>query len=88
MHRLLDEELSKVEVARRLGRSRQTIYNWLAEGKGRPRPRAARASKLDPYKPFLDSRLQEYDLPSTVLLKEIREQGCTGQITILREYVG
>jgi transposase len=86
MHRLLDEGLSKVEVARRLGRSRQTIYNWLAEGKD-PRPKAARASKLDPYKPFLDSRLQEYDLPATGLLKEIREQGYTGQITILREYV-
>lgn len=85
MYRLLKEGLAKAEIARRLGRSRQTIYNWLRQGPA-AKPRQ-RLSKLDPFKPYLKTRLERFDLPSTVLLREIREKGYTGGLTILREYV-
>lgn len=86
MYRLIDEGMSIAAVARLLGRSRQTLYNWLKRGR-EPAVRARRASKLDPFKPYLESRLERFDLPATVLLKEIRERGYTGGMTILREFV-
>ena len=85
MQRLLEEGESVSQVARRLGRTRQTIYNWI-DGKtseaGRRRP-----SKLDPFRPYIESRLERFDLPATVLLDELRERGYTGGITILRDLV-
>lgn len=86
MKRWLDENMSIAATARRLGRSRQTIYNWKAKGEkaGERRPRK---SKLDPYKSYIESRLEEYDLPATVLLEEIRKKGYAGGITILRDFV-
>lgn len=81
--------MSKAAVARHLGRCRQTIYNWLKaeEEEKEEAPKAARPSKLDPYKPYLDNRLERFDLPATVLLEEIKTRGYRGGITILREYV-
>ena len=72
MHRLLEEGMTKAAVARQIGCSRQTLYNWLEEP-AEPQPPCCRPSKLDPYKPYIRSRLQRYDLPATVLLREIRE---------------
>lgn len=70
-------------IARRLGRSRQTLYNWL-NGKTQPEARK-RPSKLDSFREYIASRLEKYDLPAPVLLGELRERGYTGGITILRE---
>ena len=86
MNRWLKEGLSKTEIARRLGRSRQTIYNWIENG-APDKSRANRPSKLDPYKTYIEGRLETFDLPATVLLREIRKKGYTGGITILREFV-
>ena len=86
MHRLFDEGMSKAAVAQQLGRSRQTIYNWLQK-KDAPASSRARPSKLDAYKPYIDSRLERFDLPATVVLGEIQAQGYEGGITILRDYV-
>jgi transposase len=44
-----------------------------------------RPSKLDPYRRYIESRLERFDLPATVLLREIRKQGYDGGVTILRE---
>lgn len=47
-------------------------------------------SKLDPFKDYLKQRIETAKLewiPATVLLKEIRTQGYTGQISILRTYI-
>jgi transposase len=84
MKLLLEEGLSKTEAARRLGCSRQTIYNQLARGDDEEEPRR-RPSKLDEHQRYIESRLERYDLPATVLLQEIRERGYEGGITILRE---
>ncbi len=86
MHQLLREGVKKAEIARRLGLSRQTIYNWLKSGNEEEKP-ARRASKLDPFTSYINSRLERFDVPATVLLEEIRARGYDGGITILRDYV-
>lgn len=75
----------KAVIARRYGVSRQSVYNVLnasSEGK-----KGARPSKLDPFKEHVKARLQEFDLPATVLLREIKELGYGGGISILKEFV-
>lgn len=46
-----------------------------------------RPSKLDAFKGYVADRLAEFDLPATVLLREIRERGYAGGITIPKEFV-
>jgi len=86
MKQLLEEKLSITEVARRLSCSRQTIYNNMDRDEDEVKPRH-RPSKLDGYRKYIEMRLEKFDLPATVLLREIREQGYEGGITILREAV-
>ena len=86
LKRLVREKVPKAQMARQLGVSRQTIYNWLEKLDDDPRP-VARPSKLDPFKPYLESRLESFDIPATVLLEELRERGYAGGITILRDLV-
>ena len=78
-------------IARELGVSRTTVRKYLrsqsAPGYG---PRAPRASKLDAYKCYIESRIKAAHpqwIPSSVLLREIRELGYGGGWTILRDYV-
>jgi transposase len=81
----MSEKVPIAEIARRLGRSRQTIYNQLKREE--PTSARKRTSKLDEYKPYLESRLARFDLPATVLLEEIRRKGYDGGLSILKEYV-
>ena len=41
----------------------------------------------DRFRSFIESRLERFDLPATVLLRELRAKGYEGGITILRELV-
>ena len=69
MRQLLEQGLNKSAVAKRLGISRRTLYNWIAAGElaRDPEdrelqygPRPPRPSTLDPYKERIDARLAEY----------------------------
>ena len=85
MKREVLDGVPKAAVARRYGVSRQSVYNVLnanSEAKKVPRP-----SKLDPFKGYVADRLAEFDLPATVLLREIKELGYGGGISILKEFV-
>jgi len=86
MHRLMREEVPITEIARRLGRSRQTIYNWKREKEEGSR-RQIRKSKLDRYITYIENRLESFDLPASVLHRELVQRGYEGGITILREAV-
>jgi len=86
MKQLLREDVPKAQVARQLGVSRQTLYNWIDEPDDKTGP-ARRPSKLDPFKPYIQGRLERFNLPATVLLREIQNQSYGGGITILRDYV-
>lgn len=78
--------VSKTQIARQCGVSRQTVYNRLACNELGPRPRRPRASKLDPFKSYIRARLEKFDLPATSLLRELRARGFTGGLSILRQY--
>ena len=88
MQKMLRDKVPIAVIARQLAVSRQTIYNWKdqmdreEESEKKPRP-----SKLDPFRAYIASRLERFDLPATVLLREITAKGYTGGITILRERV-
>jgi transposase len=91
--RYLAREGEKIAtLARRFGLSRQTIYNQLkrttdhATGRTATErtPRKRRPSALDPFRDYIRARLEQFDLPATVLFRELKAQGYTGGMTILR----
>jgi len=89
MRQLLREGVPIARIARELGVSRQTVSNWIAPERAgvTEHRRRRRTSKLDPHRAYVESRLERFDLPATVLLRELRKRGYTGGITILRELV-
>jgi transposase len=84
---LVQQGVAKSRIAERLGISRQSVYNHLARTEPFPKPRPQRPSKLDAFKEHIRARLERYDLPATVLLRELTAMGYEGGITILREFV-
>ena len=79
-------------IARQLGVSRNTVRRYLKQKATMPSysERAARASKLDPFKDYLHQRIDAahpHWIPATVLLMEIKDRGYTGGITILKSYL-
>jgi len=79
------------EIARQMGVSRNTVRKYL---RGEPEPgyaaRPPRAGKLDPYKAYLQERIEAARpqwIPATVLDREIRELGYQGSIRLLRYFV-
>jgi transposase len=91
----LEQEIPKAEIARRLGISRETIYAMIRKGEldrdpaeVRYSPRPPTQTKLDPFKPILAARLEEFpELTAVRLFEEIRAAGYTGGLTQLRDYL-
>jgi transposase len=81
------EGVPKAEVARRLGVCRQTVYNHVNREGPYKKPRKGRVSKLDGYKDYIEGRLKNFDLPGSVLLREIRARGYRGGKTILDDFI-
>ncbi len=79
-------------ISRQLGIARNTVRNYLRDQARSPSygPREERPSKLDPFKPYLLERIaaaKPYWIPATVLFREIKEQGFTGQEGIVKNYI-
>lgn len=78
-------------IAKELGLAVNTVRKYLVQNDGpQYKPRVPRKGKLDAFKGYLERRLQSAApelLPAPVLFREIKEQGFTGQITILRDYL-
>ncbi|MFY0543911.1 IS21 family transposase [Brevibacillus sp. H7] len=88
LHTMRAEGKSIREIARQTGHSRNTVRRYL-RGEFIPEKgtRKSRGSKLDPFKPFLQERLQEGIYNCEVLFELLREKGYTGGRTILKDYV-
>jgi transposase len=74
-------------IARQVGIDRKTARKYaglLSYPKDR---RKGKESKLDPYKAYLDAKLQEAPYTSTRLFREIRIQGFTGSYFLVQRYV-
>lgn len=79
-------------ISRQLGISRNTVRSYLRDFAKSPHygPRAARPSKLDPFKPYLHERIdaaKPYWIPATVLCRELQTQGYDGQEGLVKQYI-
>jgi transposase len=88
IQQLCYQGLSRSEIARRMGLDRKTVRKYLKKETGLPVSRSRhRSSLLDGFKDYLQKRLTQGCTNGEVLYREIREQGYTGHITILRDYI-
>jgi transposase len=79
--------LSKREIARRTGKSRNTVDRMLEQKTPQPFQKPRRISCLDPYKPYLTARWLEYGLTAPRLLEEVRAQGYTGCLNLVQRFL-
>lgn len=79
-------------ISRKLGISRNTVRKYLKQSNAMPayKARSTKPSKLDAFKPYLLERIaaaKPHWIPGVVLLREAQEQGYSGGITVLREFI-
>lgn len=78
-------------ICRETGLTRNTVRRYLRNpGAVRYGPRAPRPTKLEPFKAYLEERVQAARpawIPATVLLREIRERGYDGGISQLKAFL-
>lgn len=92
IHVLKRQGLGIRAIARKLGVSRNTVREYL-RNKSRSAgyaKRPCRGSKLDPFKEYLNERVEAARpkwIPATVLLRELRAQGYEGGISIVKNYL-
>ncbi|MBT7298225.1 MAG: IS21 family transposase [Victivallales bacterium] len=81
--------LSLRAISRVLGCSRHTVRKYLSSPTSVPQygPRPKRPSKLDPFKAYIDTRLEAGVWNAQVLLRELRGRGYPGGYTILTDYL-
>lgn len=76
------------QISRELGISRNTVKKYLREGPSEDkRVGSKRSSKLDAYKACIRDLLSNGILNATVIFNRLAEQGYTGGISILKEYL-
>lgn len=79
------------QIAREMGMARNTVRRYLREQRSaRYGPRRPRPCKLDPYKGFVQKRIEQARpdwIPATVLLREIQAEGYAGGISQLKAYL-
>jgi transposase len=93
----LEQGWTKIAIAEHLGIDRRTISRWLQSGQldrdldtepVRYTPRPPVPTKLDTYKPLIETRLAQYPRLSAVrLFAEARAAGYTGSLTQLKVFV-
>lgn len=87
IHKLHALGYTITQIARELNLDRKTIRSHLAR-KDPPRyQRGPRPSKLDPYRPWIRTRLETAPLTAKRLLRELRPLGYTGGYSILKSFV-
>lgn len=92
VHILHKQGLSQRAIAKELGMSRNTVKRHL-HSSGEPKYSQRQTqppSKLAPYKAYVKQRRNQaapHHIPSTVIYREIVEQGYAGSLSLLRRYV-
>lgn len=81
--------LSICAIAVMTGFDRKTIRRYLANPGAVPRygPRPKRAGKLEPFKSYIEERLDAGVWNAAVLLRELREHGYQGGYTSIKDYL-
>ncbi len=85
----LHEGVSKSEIARSLGINWRTVQRVEKEGIISSVPKEKKGSILDPYKDYIIARFDQGNGVTNCvkLLREIKQQGYPGQISVLRDFV-
>src|SRR5579871_6563200 len=85
---LLRDGVAISEIARRTGCDRKTIRK-LRDQPAHPMParRRPRPGLLDPYKSYLEQRVARGVLNASKLYAEIRRQGYSGGVAVVRRFV-
>ncbi|WP_051276694.1 IS21 family transposase, partial [Desulfovirgula thermocuniculi] len=86
IHTYHQQGVPKSRIAEMLGIDRKTVSRALQQD-SYPQERKKKPSILDPYKPYIEERLNKYDLTATRLFREIRNQGYTGSYETVKRYV-
>jgi transposase len=83
------EGLSVQAISGLTGMDRKTVRKYLLSPEGVPvyGPRDPKASKLDPFKPYLEPRLMAGVWNAQVLYRELRQRGYAGGYTILTDWL-
>lgn len=83
------EGLSTQAISKLTGYDRKTVRKYLLKPEAVPHygPRAARPSKLDAYKPYLQDRMKSGVWNAQVLLRELRARGYQGGYSILKDWL-
>jgi transposase len=76
------------QIAKEVGLSRPAVRRHLAKEKYEKPRRTKRSSKLDPYRDIIKRYLNQHEYTAVQIFRMIREDGYTGGISILREYIG
>lgn len=81
--------LSQVKIADLTGVDRKTVRKYLKAPEGTPvyGPRPEAPSKLDGFKPYIETRLAAGVWNARVLLRELRERNYAGGYSILTEWL-
>lgn len=79
------------KISRETGHSINTVRKYIEEtNPPRYKPRPVKISKLEAYKPYLQTRIEQakpHWIPAIVLLQEIKIRGYQGEISLLRNYL-
>lgn len=90
IHQLKNDGLSISEIARRLAISRPTVHKYLRHDSDNAERvlQVRRASKLDPFRRYIEARLEAYpELSARRLQREIAERGYQGGYSILADFI-
>lgn len=88
IRKMLEDGIPVSEIAEQLGCSRNTVYKY-AEDSAKPvyKKRAAKPSKLDPFKQYIRTRLDIAPFTARRLFEEIKQQGYPGKLTRVKIFV-
>lgn len=92
IHILHKQGKSIRQISRLMGISRNTVRKYLRDYQPEPgyQTRPKKAAKLDPYKPYIISRLEAAApdwIPASVIFREIKELGYPGGASMLRSFM-
>jgi transposase len=79
--------LTITQTARALGLHPQTVSAWSRRPRFEPRRSPARGSLLDPFKPRITRLLDTHPYSAQQIFQRLREEGYSGCVTIVRDYV-
>lgn len=84
---LKNSGLNISEISKKLNIDRKTVRKQLNQNSFKTYKRKNVESKLDPYKDYIDKRLEKYSLTAKKIYKEIKLKGFNGKYVIVSKYV-